>query len=63
MPGVNKFAGEGQTRNHHVFPYYRTMSEEKISPNEEIKNGTNLLDDMDNNKFTEKLTIQCVMIQ
>ena len=31
---------------------------EKVTPNEEVEKVTNLLDDMDNTKFTEKLNLQ-----
>ena len=61
MSGINKVFGEGQTRNHHVVPYYLEISEEqlapsdKVTPSEEVEKVTNLLDDMDNTKFTEKL--------
>ena len=36
MSGVNKFAGEGQAINHHVVPYYRPITKEKISPSEKV---------------------------
>ena len=52
MSRVDKFAGEVQAKNHHVVPYYWPISEEKVppskkvKPSEEVKKGTDLLDDM-----------------
>ena len=67
MSGVNKFSGEVQARNNYVIRYYWSISEEKVAPSEKVTPGekvtpseevekvTDLLDDMDNNKFIEKL--------
>ena len=53
MSGVNKFSGKGQAKIHHVVPYYWPIAKEnlapseKITPNEEVEKGTNLLDCME----------------
>ena len=63
MSGVNNFSWEGKARNHHVVPYYRPISEEKLAPNEkvtpseDVEKGANLLDDMNNTKIAEKLDV------
>ena len=63
MSGVSKFSGEGQEKNHHVVPYYWPISEEKVAPSEKVtpsdnvEKGDNLLYDMYNTKFTEKLDL------
>ena len=53
MVGFNKFAGEGQAKNHHVVTYYQPISKEKVAPSEkvtpseEFEKGTKLLDDIE----------------
>ena len=56
MSGVNKFAGEGQGKIHHVFvarrkvaplPKKKVVPSEKVTPSEEVEKGTNILNDME----------------
>ena len=53
MPGVNKFAGEGQAKNHHVVLYCRPIVKEKVAPrekvtpSEEVEKLTKILDDIE----------------
>ena len=63
MSGVIKFSVEGQTINHNVVPYYRPISKEKSSTKREgytkwgVCKRNFFFDDIDNNKFTEKLDL------
>ena len=38
-------------------PKKKVAPSEKVTPSEEVEKGSNLLDDMDNIKFTEKLDL------
>ena len=39
------------------FPKKKVSPSQKVTPSEEVEKGTNLLDDMDSNKFTKKLDL------
>ena len=40
-----------------LFPKKKVAPSDKVTPSEEVEKGTNLLDDMYNMKFTEKLDL------